>query len=217
VSFTILVSVAQAQERYVQRVIFGGTQFNWANHYKPIQSKFSIHIGMGQNHYVKTKELERQNIKNLKFITSYSISVDRFYESDFYKYAQSNDEINYTKVSLNADIALNILEWNWPNYTSFFTQAGVLLSPYFSAESRINGEVFRKKLWLTPFNMRFGFGIHSYITDELSLALSYSYLLLSDFKYSPSNVAKWVKRFINQHPNVLNSVTLTFRFHLGWH
>jgi hypothetical protein len=204
--FAIRVSAQNQTETYEYAI---GTSLPSVSRHANVYPRLSLHGGYIKNYFKPDSNLKNRRINTVKYRTIFSISLEQFGEDTIYKFVQNDDYIEYLRISINADVEYNIMEFNWPKNTSVFVQSGVTVVPFLFANNHIANEQIWKSLETRWFNLSYGLGFKSNISDNQSIVVHYKKFLLSDF--STRFEMKDLPRMILDGEPTLNILMISYR------
>jgi len=209
---TSLFSSSKAQENFSKTMYFTGTQLVSVSNYEFDSPSASFHVGVGKFWYFGDSTITKKNdIKNIKLYGLLTVSLDRFSESDFYKYSSQNDRIDYSRIAINGELQWSLLEFNWPTFVNLFVLGGISYSTSFSVRNNLANEIIKRNVSVRNWNGFYGLGFNAKLVNSINLTVSWEDYFFSNVENQDD--LKFFKKLSRDNRN-LNILKIGVRYYL---
>jgi hypothetical protein len=201
-----------AQQNFSKTMYVAGTQFVSISNYEFDSPSASFHVGVGKYWYFGDSTITKKNdIKNIKLYGLLTVSLDRFRESNFYKYSSQNDRIDYSRMAINGELQWSLLEFNWPTFVNLFVLGGISYSTSFSVRNNLANEIIKRNVSVRNWNGFYGLGFNAKLLNSINLTVSWEDYFFSNVENQDN--LKFFKKLSRDNRN-MNVLKVGLRYYL---
>ncbi|NCP83541.1 MAG: hypothetical protein GW823_01310 [Bacteroidetes bacterium] len=201
-----------AQENFSRTMYVAGTQLVSVSNYEFDSPSSSFHVGVGKYWYFGDSTITmNSNIKNIKLYGLLTVSLDRFSESNFYKYSSQNDRIDYSRIAINGELQWSIIEFKWPTFINLFVLGGISYSTSFFIQNNFGDEVIKTESSIRNLNGFYGLSFNAKLINSITMTVSWEDYLLSNFQIQDD--LKFPKMLSRDNRN-MNVLKVGLRYYL---
>lgn len=195
-----------AQQLEMGNIANVGTQLVSISNYDYDSPSVSVSGGLGRYWYKK----DSTNIKKISHYIFVSLAIDRFTNSNYYRFSEQNDRIQFTRITIDFEAQRSVFYFSWPFQSSLLVNSGISINPVFVADNYIDNEhhrVFITPQWINPF---IGLGLQTRLSDQWQFYIGLDTYLFANFELDSFDFHDVVNL---QQPNLL---TLSFSMRYLW-
>ena len=209
---TVLYSSSKAQENFSRTIYVAGSQLVSISNYEFDSPSASFHLGLGKYWYFGDSTITKKNdINNIKLYGLLTVSLDRFSESNFYKYSSQNDRIDYSRMAINGELQWSLLEFNWPTALNLFVLGGISYSTSFSVRNNLADEIIKRTVLVRNWNGFYGLGFNAKLINSINLTVSWEDYFFSNVENQDN--LKFFKKLSRDNRN-MNVSKIGMRYYL---